>query len=364
MPEERKIVALIFGGKSVEHEISVRSAYTVMEGLLKAGFGVVLVGVSTQGEWYIIHKKRFNKEVTCVEDVIYFTNQVYMFPGGKGEIRYIQASGQLHVVDVVFPLIHGTGGEDGSLQGYLELVDVPYVGCGVQASAACMDKVLTKRILEEEGLEVAPYKVTYADDPCGSLTFDDACETLYPPLFIKPARCGSSVGVSRVTNEEEYDAALAHAFQFDTEVLIEEEVKGRELECAVLGGVDPIVTTPGEIKSASGFYSYDEKYAGGEDAEVCLGTDIGIENEAAITFQAWKAFVALGCKGMARVDVFFTEDKKIIFNEVNTIPGFTSISMYPKLFEHCQVELPDLLTRLIAAAEYEHAEKQKLQRTR
>lgn len=364
MAKETRTVALIFGGKSVEHEISVRSAKTVAKGLEEAGFVVQRIGITKEGAWYTVSSSAMD-EMTSVNEYVY--SEAGRLDGSCFASNFVPGSGGVlsrrHVhnidVDVVFPLIHGTGGEDGSLQGYLELVGVPYVGSRVQASAVCMDKVLTKKVLRAHDIPVVKDIVVTERFFQGELPrgrgeipdFDSVAGELGLPFFVKPAHLGSSIGISKVICEEEFEPAFKAACKNDDTILFEQAIDGRELECAVLNWITPDVAGPGEIITPDGWYSYEEKYSNQSRSKVVLEPE-NLDSETCETIRqlARNAFMALGCHGLARVDMFFVSPDEVYINEVNTIPGFTSISMYPKLWEGV-LPLPKLLKKLIDGVE-------------
>jgi D-alanine-D-alanine ligase len=314
-------VAVLYGGRSAEHEVSVRSARSILEGLDRAKYEVAEYFIRPDGKWD--------------------PRPILPEPGGAG------------AVDVVFPVLHGTFGEDGTVQGLLELADVAYVGPGVMASAVSMDKETTKRLCRERGLPVVEYVTVYR----GCLDADAVCSRLAFPMFVKPANLGSSVGISKAHDRGELEAALRLAAQFDRKIIVERGVSGKELECAVLGNEDPVASTPCEILPSREFYDYEDKYLL-DGARFDLPAKIGAEDTAAMRRLAVECYRAVGCEGMARVDFFLEAGSgKFYINEINTIPGFTSISMYPKMWEQSGIPFAELLDRLIALALARQAEK-------
>ena len=267
-------------------------------------------------------------------------------------------------LDVIFPILHGTYGEDGTMQGLLELANLPYVGCGVLSSSACMDKDIAKRLLVEAGIPVARYQ-TFKKYQIADVSYAELSASLGATLFVKPSNAGSSVGISRATNEAEFKKAVEEAFLFDTKILIEELISGRELECAVLGNDEPDASAVGEILPSEehGFYSYDAKYIDEKGAETVVPADIPKESAERLRELAVKAFQSLDCSGMARVDFFLKENGELVINEINTIPGFTSISMYPKMWEHGGISYPELIDRLIQLAVERFEERKKIKTT-
>ncbi len=321
----KKTVAVLYGGRSGEHEVSIRSAESIMKALDPERYNVLQFFINKFGRWS--------------------PRAIVPEPGRNPEI------------DVVFPVLHGTFGEDGTVQGLLELADLPYVGPGVLGSAAAMDKEIAKRLCSQAGVPVVDYIVADRD-------FRAARNTLPYPLFVKPANLGSSVGISKAQTPEELDEAIALAAQFDRKILIERTIVGQEIECAVLGNHNPEASQPCEILPSREFYDYDDKYLL-DKTEFRLPAALPHERIEEVRRLAILAFQALQCEGMARVD-FLIEGAtgRIFLNEVNTIPGFTSISMYPKMWEHSGLPYPKLLDRLIDLAIERHDEKQKLRYTR
>ena len=311
-------VAVLCGGRSGEHEISLRSAESIVAGLDRAKYEVQRIFISAEGRWE--------------------PGPISPQPGANPGI------------DVVFPVLHGTFGEDGTVQGLLELADLPYVGAGVLASAVSMDKEITKRLLAERGLPVVEYvTVTRAHPNSFSLPF---------PLFVKPANLGSSVGISKVKNCAELETALELAGQFDRKILVERGIAGRELECSVLGSEQPVAAIPCEIIPSREFYDYEDKYLL-DAAKLLVPAPLTPEQTAEIQKLAVEAYQAVDCEGMARVDFLLEASTgKLYINEINTIPGFTSISMYPKMWEAAGVPFAELLDRLIDLALERHRARQ------
>lgn len=342
-------VGLIFGGRSVEHKVSVVSARTVGRGLREAGHTVVPLGIATDGGWTDTASaaSALGGEIDSLA------------PAGEGVPRSLRTLLDAEA-DVFFPIVHGTWGEDGTLQGLLEMLDVPYTGAGVTASAIAMDKVFCKQLLEAQGLPVVEYEVVTAAelerDPKATAL---RLERLPSPLFVKPSVGGSSVGVSKVEKRGELCAALATALRFDERLLVERGVQGRELECAVLG-YRPLEASPiGEIIPGKAFYDYADKYID-DGAQLILPAPLAEETSDLLRSMATSAFAAVGGWGMARVDFLLEHDGRPYVNEINTLPGFTEISMYPKLWELAGVPLPELVDRLVRIARERHGDRRKL----
>jgi D-alanine-D-alanine ligase len=355
-------VGILFGGKSAEHEVSLQSAKNVLDAIDKEKYDVTLIGIDKGGRWYLNDKSHFllnshDPKLIALEKT---DKDVVLLPGDVEQqlicLSDAAASGN---VDVVFPILHGTYGEDGTVQGLLKLADIPFVGPGVLGSAVGMDKDVAKRLLRDAGIPIANFIVVHKWEQ-DKVDFKAITQTLGLPLFVKPANAGSSVGVSKVKNEEQFKAALAEAFSFDTKILIEEGIVGREVECAVLGNEEPIASNIGEVIAQQEFYSYEAKYIDENGALLEIPAKLPPETVKMIQEQAVKAFKVLCCEGMARVDFFLTKDNQALINEINTIPGFTKISMYPKLWEISGINYTELIDRLIQLALARHAREKQL----
>ena len=353
-------VAVVFGGRSNEHAISCVSAGSILRNLDPERFDVVAVGITPDGSWVLTDGDPdalaiTNRQLPGVSSESGTELALAADPQRAGQLVSLSPGGAevLASVDVVFPVLHGPYGEDGTIQGLLELAGVPYVGAGVLASAAGMDKEFTKKLLVAEGLPVGAYEVLRPSQP----TLDvGACERLGLPVFVKPARGGSSIGVSRVTGWDELPAAIAHARQHDPKVIVEAAVVGRELECGVLEFADGTVqaSTVGEIRVAGvrgredSFYDFATKYLD-DAAELDVPAKVDDDVSDAVRELAIRAFEAIDCQGLARVDFFLTDDGPMI-NEVNTMPGFTTISMYPRMWAASGVDYPTLLAAMVETA--------------
>jgi D-alanine-D-alanine ligase len=321
-------VAVIYGGRTGEHDVSVRSAKSILAGLDPAKYEKI--------EYFIDHDGKWSPRPIQPE------------PGAHPEI------------DVVFPVLHGTFGEDGTMQGLLELADLPYVGAGVMASAVSMDKEMMKRVCKERLLPI----VDYVTLPRGCAHVVESSAKLQFPVFVKPANLGSSVGISKAHDAAELETAFRTAEQFDYKVIIERGIEGRELECSVLGNESPIASLPCEILPSREFYDYEDKYLLGQ-AQTNVPADLTPEVTAELRRLAVECYRAVECEGMARVDFFLESGTgRLYINEINTIPGFTSISMYPKMWEHSGIPFDNLLDRLIALALERHARKKATRFTR
>ena len=359
-------VGIIFGGRSAEHEVSLQSARNIVDALDRTRFEPVLIGIDKAGHWHLNDTSNFliNQENPALIALNQSNRELAVVPG-KTSQQVVETSGNglLAHIDVIFPIVHGTLGEDGCLQGLLRMADLPFVGSDVLGSAVCMDKDISKRLLRDAGIAVTPF-ITLTRSNAGRTSFDTAVKKLGLPMFVKPANQGSSVGVSKVGNEAEYYAAVELALGFDQKVLVESAVRGREIECAVLGNENPVASGCGEIVVSSGFYSYDSKYIDGQAAQVVVPADISHEASERIRRLALEAFEVLGCAGLARVDVFLTDDGEVLINEINSLPGFTRISMYPKLWQAAGMSYSELVSRLIELALERHAGRKGLKISR
>jgi D-alanine-D-alanine ligase len=346
-------VGILFGGRSAEHEVSVVSAQGVMGALDNDRFQGVPIGVTRQGTWLTPAQTQQALDRLRSERI-----RTLDEPLGDGILYRTQALASLRRLDVVLPLIHGTNGEDGTLQGLLELVGIPYAGAGVAASALGMDKALQKTFFRHHDFPVVDdvqlLLSQWQNDRDGVIRAAEA--TIGYPAFVKPANSGSSIGTSKARSREDLEQAIVEAFRYDRKVLVEHAIEGREVEVAVLGNDEPEASPVGEITYTAEFYDYRAKY---DDPSTQLHIPADIPEEAANRARelAIAAYKAIDCAGFARVDFFFTENGSLYLNEVNTIPGFTPMSMYPKLWEHAGLSYRDLITRLIELALERHEEK-------
>jgi D-alanine-D-alanine ligase len=355
----KTIVAILYGGRSAEHDVSRLSAANVLKAIDRTRYDVVPIAVTRSGAWLL--QPQSSTAVGHGPPASDAGIEVALLPGGGGRLVAVAQAGlqpDLPRVDVVFPVLHGPFGEDGSVQGYAEVADVAYVGCGILASAAAMDKDIAKRLLREAGLAVAR-SVTLNRGDTGS--FPDIAAKLGVPFFAKPARQGSSFGVSKVNDAGGFQGALDMAFRYDGKMLIEEFVEGREIECSVLQRADGglTVSLPGEIIPAGkhGFYTYEAKYLDADGALVKVPADVPEAIAQTARDMARRAFEALGCEAMARVDFFLRADGSLLVNEVNTIPGFTDISMYAKALAAVGIGYGEIIDDLIAHALARHASR-------
>lgn len=352
----RTRVGIIFGGRSSEHEVSLQSAKNILDALDRERFEPVLIGIDKQGQWHLSQPDTFllNAEDPARIALHPSGTALAVLPGTEqAQLQPTDAGSALGQIDVVLPIVHGPLGEDGALQGLLRMANLPFVGSPVLGSAVAMDKDVTKRLLRDAGLQVAPW-VCIRRHEADTVDVDALIAALGLPLFVKPANQGSSVGVSKVKDADGFAEALRTALRYDHKVLVESAVVGREIECAVLGNERPQASVCGEVVLHDEFYAYDTKYINEDGAEVMVPAAIDAATQARIQQVALQAYQALECAGMARVDVFLTADGEIIINEVNTLPGFTRISMYPKLWGASGVDYTTLITRLIELALERH----------
>ncbi len=340
---DKKInVGIVFGGKSGEHEVSLNSAYNVMKAIDSDKFDVTPVGITKDGKWVV-----YDGDIECIKDGTW-VDYVKM-PSANLEVV---ANGSLDNIDVFFPVLHGTFGEDGTIQGLFDIMDVPYVGCGVLASSVAMDKVATKEICKASGVNTGEYAMLRKTE---ILADTDKCVNLIElcfeyPVFVKPANMGSSVGISKAVNRQTLKEALMEAIKYDTKLIIEAFVAGREVEVAVLGNEDANASVVGEVIPCNDFYDYEAKYLSGDSSIIVIPADISEELSERVRRLAVKAYNAIGASGLARVDFFIEDGGNVLLNEINTLPGFTNISMYPKLWQATGIEYRDLITKLIGLA--------------
>lgn len=359
-------IAIVFGGKSGEHEVSLLSAKSIVDFLDKKKYEIFLIGIDKKGEWYLMDKNNY-----LINDQD--PKKISLNLGSAKKIIVRKKDDQPAIIDfdngyvfekidIFFPIVHGTYGEDGSLQGFFEMIDACYVGSGVLGSALGMDKDVQKRLLNQAGIKTARFKVLRKFE-LEKINLEKFLEGFDFPVFVKPACLGSSVGVSKVYDFFSFKKAIKKAFIYDSKIMIEQYIKGREIECSVLGNNDPIVSLPGEIIPHYDFYSYEAKYLDENGAELVVPAKLSENLVKKIQEIAIKVFKTLECWGFARVDFFLTENNEIYVNEINTLPGFTKISMFPKLFEISGIRYTDLLDKIIKLAIEKKKEKDKLKRT-
>lgn len=345
-----KKVLVVFGGVSSEHSVSTVSACSVINNIPKDAYEIFMLGITKDGKWLL-----YNGDPNDLPDDKWLQNgkciPAFISPDTSvhGIVILDEGKYRTEYIDVVFPVLHGKNGEDGTIQGLLQMSGIPFVGCDTASSAICMDKALTNTIADANGIAQANWsyliKSDYSEDALRAIA-----EKLGYPIFVKPANAGSSVGINKAKDFETLKDATQKAFVHDNKVVFEEFIKGSEIECAVLGNDEPVAGVVGEIVPCNEFYDFDAKYVNSTSAlHIPARLDISVQN--AVRHEAIKTYKALGCSGISRVDFFVCDDgKKILFNEINTIPGFTSISMYPKMFEASGVEYTELIDSILKLA--------------
>lgn len=344
-------VALLYGGRSVEHGVSVNSARNIAEFIDKSKFSIVPIGITQQGAWYltdsVTRNIRGGKRLQANLDP-----QHPWLTDGTRRIKF----------DSVFPVLHGTDGEDGSIQGFFKSLTVPLVGTGVLGSALSMNKIVAKRLLREAGLPVTDFIPLHFNDP--RATYDDVRSKLGSPFMVKSASLGSSVGVTKVSTKTDFTKAVKEAFRYDNELLFERYVSGREIECAILGNDPPKASLPGEIiiSKKYDFYTFDAKYVDSKAVSIQVPAKLSASHAERIRELSVKAFTTLKCEDYARVDLFLSEDDEIFVNEINTIPGFTNSSMYPMMWKERGISFTELITRLIELSGKRHASASRITR--
>ncbi|WP_251555310.1 D-alanine--D-alanine ligase [Neobacillus muris] len=354
-------LGLLYGGKSAEHKVSLQTALAVIKALDLEKFDIHPIYINEAGQW--IKGPQLMEPAETVKQLEFAagneTAPAVLAPNVFQKDQQDDAA-----FDVIFPLLHGPNGEDGTVQGLLELLNLPYVGNGVLASAAGMDKVIMKNIFAQAGLAQVDYVAFIKSEweKEKEAAYAKVEEELGYPCFVKPANLGSSVGISKCRDRQELETAFAEAFQFDRKIIIEEGVVAREIEVGVLGNDEPKCSVAGEIVPKKDFYDYKAKYEDGETALI-IPADLTEEEYQQIKDMAIRAFKALDCSGLVRADFFLTKDGRALINEVNTMPGFTPFSMFPLLWKHTGVEYPQLIERLVQLAKERHAEKQQIKYT-
>ena len=344
----KKNVLVLFGGRSSEHEVSCVSATTVISNMDREAYEIFAVGITKEGHWVLVDSIEEIKDGSWVNS----TKEAMLSPDTTRKTLYVLENGEIKGtrIDVAFPVLHGLNGEDGTVQGLFELAGIPYVGCGVLASAVSMDKLYTKIIVDALGISQARYIGVHKEEIHDIAVYEKIEKELGYPVFIKPSNAGSSRGVSKAANREELIAGLAEAANHDRKILVEETVYGRELECAVLGDGKVDASGIGEVLAAAEFYDYEAKYHNAESKTV-ISPELPEGKEEEIREAAVKIFKAVDGQGLSRVDFFLeNETNRVIFNEINTLPGFTSISMYPMLWGEKGLDKPALISRLLELA--------------
>lgn len=335
-------VTILYGGRSVEHEISVRSAANVVKYADKSRFDISIIGINKKGNWYWMNEVSSDFEKG---------QEIALILNADSPAFLKLDDGTRYTTDIVLPVLHGTDGEDGSVQGLLKTCNIPMAGTGVTGSAIAMDKILTKQMLKMAGVPVAEY-LTFSMQEKEAIRFDDVKSKLGLPFMVKAAALGSSVGVSKVKTEDDFIPALEDGFKYGDQILIEAYVKGRELECAILGNKDAMASEPGEIVMLKNydFYDYQAKYQDEHAIEMAIPAAIPHEKAEEIKRLSLMAYQVCRCEDFSRIDVFLADDGNIIINEINTIPGFTSASMFPGLWAHKGISYPELITKIIETA--------------
>ncbi len=350
---QKKRVAILFGGKSAEHEISLISAMNIIAAINRTQYEPVLIGIDKTGRWILQNETRFmaNPADPRKVQLTDAAEQLSVIPGDTGPQLYNLHTGKtLEAIDVIFPIVHGPLGEDGSLQGLLRLLNLAFVGPDVLGSAICMDKDVAKRLMNEAGIPNARFRSFRKEDDA-EIHSEKIAADLGLPLFVKPANMGSSVGISKVESAADLQDAVDEAFRFDTKIIIEEFIKGREIECAVMGNENPEASVPGEVIPHSGFYSYEAKYVDESAAGLeAPAKNLSEEQVRQIQALAIRAYRTLECEGLSRVDFFLKADGKLYLNEINTLPGFTKISMFPGLWGQSGIPYRELIDRLLRLA--------------
>lgn len=373
-------IALIYGGRSGEHEISLISAASIARGIDKKNT-VTLIGITKDGTWFLQNESEYNRICKDKDASLKIEesdeNKIYVVPGGKNK-AFRTKSGSLYI-DVVFPALHGTYGEDGTIQGLLDMADIPYIGCSTMASALTMDKEKTKQILKSSEIPVVPYICIKRCDLNNSQRYDEifqrCIDELGFPLFIKPCCAGSSNGANKAENAKEFSFYLMEAFTWDDKVLVEKSINAREIECSVTGNsttANPNCEAetvrayiPGEILPTHTFYDFDAKYNDPDGAKLLIPADISTDLIETVRSTAVRAYKALDCSGLSRIDFFIDRDTgELYLNEINTLPGFTSISMFPKMCEKAGLKFAELINLLIEEATLRYKAKSSLTTSR
>lgn len=337
-------VAILCGGQSAEHNISLLSAKNIIESIDKDKYNPILIGIDKSGKWIsnTTSNLLLNSDNPKLIELNTAESIVEYLPNSLDDLKHNRK------IDVVFPILHGPFGEDGTIQGLLKLANIPFVGADVLGSAIGMDKDIMKKLLRDAGIPIAKFITLKSSQSIPS--FQTIIDNLGSTVFIKPANMGSSIGVSKVTDENSYHNAIENAFEFDNKIIIEEFIQGREIECGILGNDKPMASVLGEIIVNNDFYSYNSKYIDQKGADLQIPAQISDSITEQIQNLAIKTFQTLSCEGLARVDFFLTSDGQVFVNEINTLPGFTKTSMYPKLWEVSGIDYPDLIDKLIQLA--------------
>ena len=355
-------LAVIIGGKSPEHAISLRSGKSVIQALDKEKYNITVIGIAKDGKWYLQKNDDFllhaedNKLISLKPS----DKRVFLDSDGKKANLYNRKNNKkIQKIDVAFPVLHGAYGEDGIIQGLFRSVNLAFVGVDLMSSAIGMDKDISKRLWRDAGIPIAAFEIIDHSNKT-KIKYESLVKKLGLPMFVKPANAGSSVGVHKVSNKEEFKAAVKDALQYDRKLLVEEAIVGIEVECAILGNEKPKPSVIGGIVPTDKFYSYDAKYISNTGAKLMIPAEIKAETSKYIQETAVKAYKCIGAEGLSRVDFFLKSDDSIVLNEINTLPGFTTISMYPKLWEASGLSYSSLLDELINLAIDRHKTVSKL----
>lgn len=348
-----KNLLVIFGGCSSEYAVSLRSSASVLRNIDNSKYNVITLGITRQGGWYL-----YTGDIDSIENDTWFhddlTTPAVLSPDKNDKALIVlndEGAYEKIAIDVIFPVLHGKNGEDGTIQGIFELSGIPYVGCGLLASAMCMDKAVTNTLADEAGIDGAKWAAfTEAEYKAGKVDLSAIENKLGYPIFVKPANAGSSVGITKAHNHTELLGALDVAFENDYKAVLEETLVGREIECAVMGNEEPVASCIGEILPTAEFYDFDAKYVDNSTG-LAIPADLPVDVSEKVREAAVNAYLTMGCRGLSRVDFFLCDDGRICLNEINTLPGFTSISMFPKLFGQVGIPYSELLDKLIEYAE-------------
>jgi len=337
MDKKRINVGILFGGKSAEHEVSIKSAKNIFNAIDQQKYNPILIKIDKSGKWLLV--KDFESSSGDLIAII---------PQSNGKVFNITKRHDDLIINVIFPILHGPFGEDGTIQGLLKLANLPFVGADVLGSAVGMDKDVMKRLLRDTNIPIGKFIMLKYHELVPD--FLEIKNKLSLPFFIKPANMGSSIGISKIHNKTEFIQGIEKAFEFDTKIILEENIQGREVECSVLGNTNPAVSIPGEVIPSHEFYSYDAKYIDGNGARLDIPAKISDELTKSIQALAIQTFQTLSCEGLGRVDFFLKDNNELIVNEINTMPGFTKNSMYPKLWEASGLSYSELIDKLIVLA--------------
>lgn len=355
----KKTVAVICGGKSAEHEVSLRSGKNVYDAIDKDKYNVIAIGIDKSGNWLFFPDGDLWENPESPENVKLRSSKLLIGfqPGNTKETFFcLDRNNPLPKIDIVFPVLHGPNGEDGTIQGLLTMANIAFVGSDTLGSANAMDKIFAKRLFNEAGIPIGPFQYFY-DFQKEQIDYDKIVSELGPVVYVKPANMGSSVGITKATSKEAFSQAVEDAFLYDKKILIESQILGREIECGVLGNDNPSASKVAEIKVTTDFYNYESKYVNANALKVVIPADLSPEVESQVQHISVAAFKSLGLSGLARCDFFLTSENKVIINEVNTMPGFTSSSVYPLLWKESGVPTTEVVSRLIDFALERHKQR-------